>query len=95
VLRSYGELNRAKFKIIARLEEDFPVQPFRDEWQVLGKGEDRRRYWPLGKLERVVPWVFLALHLGVIGALARHHFPRPEIPAPPAPHGEVAPWGER
>jgi hypothetical protein len=94
VLRSYSDLNRAKFEVINRLEEQLPVRPFRDEWQALGEGEDPRRYRPLGKLERVVPWVFLALHLGLIGVLAWHHFPGPESPAPPALQGEAAPRGE-
>ncbi|ULR50231.1 RipA family octameric membrane protein [Streptomyces deccanensis] len=65
-LRSYRDLNRAKFVVINRLEERLPVQIFADEWQVLQR--DRKRGWrgryaELGTSERVVPIVFAGAHL--------------------------------
>jgi hypothetical protein len=66
VLRSYGGVNAGKFDVILALEDFLPVCPFRAEWKALGEGQDPKCYKPLGKLEAVVPWVFLIIHLAVI-----------------------------
>lgn len=65
-LRSYRNLNTAKFTVINRLEEDLPVKIFTAEWKAL-KGNptpnQRKRYAELGTSERVVPLVFALAHL--------------------------------
>jgi hypothetical protein len=58
LLRSYRELNRAKFGVILELEERLPARPFAAEWQRLGTG----RYRELGRVERIVPWVFALIY---------------------------------
>lgn len=66
LLRSYRDLNKAKFKVIQSIEPDLPLQLFGDEWQYLKadpiKGW-RHRYAELGFVERAVPLVFAALFL--------------------------------
>jgi hypothetical protein len=65
-LRSYRDLNRAKFAVINRLEEQLPVHVFADEWVILKEDRVegwRGRYAELGAVERIVPAVFAALYL--------------------------------
>ncbi|GAA1891084.1 hypothetical protein GCM10009837_11550 [Streptomyces durmitorensis] len=65
-LRSYRDLNTAKFKVINKLEERLPVKIFADEWEVLKSDPIphwRKRYAELGTSERVVPLVFVVVHL--------------------------------
>lgn len=69
LLRSYRQLNSAKYVVIGAMEEHLPASPYwRAEWKALGEGKDRRRYWPLSHLEQWVPISFAALYL--IGGVA-------------------------
>lgn len=65
-LRSYRDLNRAKFAVINGMEERLPQRIFSDEWASLKQDPIpswRGRYAELGTVERVVPWVFAFLYL--------------------------------
>jgi hypothetical protein len=66
-LRSYRDLNRAKFDVINRIEREYlPVQPFDDEWASLKKDplpKWRARYAELGFVERFIPLAFLLLEI--------------------------------
>jgi len=66
-LRSYRELNKAKFDVINAIEANhFAVKPFSDEWASLKKDPVRGwrgRYAELGTVERVVPIIFLVVNL--------------------------------
>ncbi|WP_456030175.1 RipA family octameric membrane protein [Streptomyces werraensis] len=65
-LRSYRDLNTAKFAVINKLEENLPVQLFKDEWSFLKRDPLpplRKRYAELGYVERVIPGVFAALYV--------------------------------
>ncbi|MFI6204968.1 hypothetical protein ACIBAI_01015 [Streptomyces sp. NPDC051041] len=64
-LRSYRDLNSAKFMVINALEERLPVRVFTDEWEALRTGRApgrRRRYAELGVSERIVPLLFALMH---------------------------------
>ncbi|MEU4499551.1 hypothetical protein OG729_31440 [Streptomyces sp. NBC_00210] len=63
-LRSYRELNAAKFAVINRIEKQFPVRIFTDEWESLTSGPPlplRKRYAELGAVEMITPIVFAGL----------------------------------
>jgi hypothetical protein len=65
VLRSYRHLNAAKFRVILAMEERLPMQVFGQEWVHLtteGGRPASRRYRELGSVERIVPWVFVAIY---------------------------------
>jgi hypothetical protein len=70
LLRSYRELNTAKFKVINELEKELPARPFTDEWNLI-KQEDpvKRKLGALGRyaefsvVEQVVPFVFAAFYV--------------------------------
>ena len=73
LVRSYRQLNSAKFIVIGALEERLPASPYwRAEWTALGEGRDRRRYWPLTHLEQWIPSLFAATYVaGFVIAVAR------------------------
>lgn len=66
VIRSYRQLNTGKLKTLQELETQLEYPFFKREWQVLGEGEDRRRYWRLTQTEAVLPWTFFVLFLCVL-----------------------------
>lgn len=59
ILRSYRQLNSAKYAVVGALEEALPASPWwRAEWSALGQGRDPARYWPLSHVEQLVPGFF-------------------------------------
>jgi hypothetical protein len=66
-LRSYRDLNRAKFEVINKIEaENFAIKPFTEEWTSLRQDKIpiwKGRYAELGAVERVIPIVFLVLNV--------------------------------
>lgn len=67
LLRSYRDLNTAKFEVITRIEHDhLPIHLFTEEWAFLREDPVknwRQRYAELGQVESVVPLVFVALYV--------------------------------
>lgn len=64
LLRSYKNLNTAKYKVIGNLEQRLPASPYWSaEWMELGEGKDIRKYLPLTALEIFVPIVFGLIYL--------------------------------
>jgi hypothetical protein len=59
---SYKQLNSGKFKVIHDIEQNLPLAPYDAEWEMLGKGEDPKKYLPFTHIEIFVPWVFFGLH---------------------------------
>lgn len=78
LLKSYRDLNTAKFAVILAMEERLPVRVYGDEWDQLRKDLVRlslrrdalrswvAQYWELGRIERIVPWVFALIYLAEI-----------------------------
>ena len=65
LVRSYRQLNSAKYAVIGAMEERLPASPYwRAEWKALGSGEDPSRYLPLSHLEQWIPMLFAASYLG-------------------------------
>ncbi|MFE7438052.1 hypothetical protein ACIPH4_07570 [Streptomyces tendae] len=59
MVRSYRQLNRAKYAVIGAFEERLPAYAYsKGEWGALGEGRDWRRYLPLTYVEQWVPVVF-------------------------------------
>jgi hypothetical protein len=70
LVRSYRQLNTAKYEVIGALEERLPASPYwRAEWLALGEGRDRRLYWPLTHIEKWIPILFAFLYLAGFVAL--------------------------
>jgi hypothetical protein len=62
-LNSYDQLNTGKFKVIHQLEEKLPAALFDAEWVVLGGGKDRKKYWPLSHVEKILPKAFVLMYM--------------------------------
>jgi hypothetical protein len=70
LLRSYRQLNSAKYAVVGALEELLPVSPYwRAEWQALGEGKDPSRYLPLTHLEQWIPVAFAVTYLATFIAV--------------------------
>ncbi|MFJ6382362.1 hypothetical protein ACIQI7_20455 [Kitasatospora sp. NPDC092039] len=74
-LRSYRDLNGAKFRVINSLEDKLSARIYTDEWDVLrnaaASGRRHRQYTELGTTERLVPMIFAVAHLILLtGTLA-------------------------
>lgn len=64
LLRSYRNLNTAKFKVIGLLEEKLPASPlYAAEWNALGAGKDWSKYIPLSLVEKILPTVFVIAYI--------------------------------
>jgi hypothetical protein len=64
LIRSYRQLNTAKWIVVGALEERLPASPYwRAEWKAVGEGQDPSKYWPLSHLEQWVPMLFAACYL--------------------------------
>lgn len=59
---SIRRLNIEKFKIIHSMEEHLPRAVYYEEWQGLGEAKGWR-YRSADTFERVLPWVFILLHV--------------------------------
>ncbi len=66
VLRSYRQLNSGKFLALHELEDRLSYPFFRREWDLLGEGRDRSRYWRLTIVEVGLPCIFLALFVVLV-----------------------------
>ncbi len=72
LLKSYRDLNSAKFKVINEMERSLPAQPYTDEWKLVKKDDIpwwRGRYAELGTVERFVPIVIAVLYVMVLARL--------------------------
>ena len=75
VIRSYRQLNTAKFDALHELEEKLAYPFFRREWKLLEEGGSIRKYWRLTVVETFLPALFGALSLGLIAASLIGCFP--------------------
>lgn len=62
MVRSYRDLNTAKFLVIHQIEKRLVISPFDAEWEAVGRGKDRNLYLPFTHIEIWIPWLFFALH---------------------------------
>jgi hypothetical protein len=72
LVRSYRQLNTAKFKVVGALEERLPASPYwHAEWAALGQGGDWHKYLPLTHLEQWIPVLFSLVYvIGFVAVLA-------------------------
>ncbi|MCT4639172.1 MAG: hypothetical protein N4A72_15820 [Bacteroidales bacterium] len=67
LLRSYRNLNSAKYYVIGLLEKKLPSSPYWSaEWKRLGEGKVIKKYLPLTVIECYVPFIFLFLYLIIV-----------------------------
>ena len=66
LIRSYRDLNSAKFKVIHHIEQILPLRPYDAEWAAVGRGKNPKLYLPFTHIEIGIPWVFFIIHLIVL-----------------------------
>jgi hypothetical protein len=66
ILQSYKGLNGGKFKVIHIIEARLPLALYDTEWEALGRGEDKSKYWPFTHIELWVPWIFILIYCALI-----------------------------
>jgi hypothetical protein len=62
IIRSYRDLNSAKFKVVHAIERQLPLRPYDAEWESVERGRNPRLYLPFTHVEKVVPWLFMVFH---------------------------------
>ena len=65
VIRSYRQLNTGKFNALQDLECHLAYPFFTKEWELLGEGKKRSRYWRLTVVETALPWALFLLFVGL------------------------------
>lgn len=63
IIRSYRDLNSAKFKVIHAIERQLPLRPYDAEWESVDRGKNKKLYLPFTHIEIMVPWLFMILHI--------------------------------
>lgn len=63
LLSSYMHLNSGKFKIIHEIETLLPISPYKDEWNELGHGKDKKLYHSVSHLEISLPVMLGILYI--------------------------------
>ncbi len=63
LIRSYRQLNSGKFKVIHEIEALLPLNLYSYEWELLGRGKDKKKYYPFSHVELIIPWVFSLIYL--------------------------------
>jgi hypothetical protein len=64
LLRSYRNVNSAKFKVIGVMEERLAANPYwKAEWMALDEGKNWRTHIPFGRIEPAVPIVFAIIYV--------------------------------
>jgi hypothetical protein len=79
MVRSYKDLNTAKFRVIHELEEHLPAALFAYEWHHCERGKGRA-YRPITHIERWIPGIFAAVYVGLAILLAFGIAPKKETP---------------
>jgi hypothetical protein len=62
-INSYKQLNTGKFKVIHEIESQLPLRLFEYEWKLLSEGKNKKIYFPISHIEKVVPFIFCGLYV--------------------------------
>lgn len=62
LIKSYKDLNSAKFAVIHEMEAELPVSPYDSEWEKVQRGTNKKLYLPFTHIEVYIPWVFFVIH---------------------------------
>ena len=68
LIRSYKQLNTGKFVVIHKIEESLPLTLYKYEWEILGEGKDKNKYYPFSHIELWIPRIIGTIYfiLGII-----------------------------
>lgn len=66
-IHSYRMLNRAKYKVIHKIEEQLPFEGYKEEWAIARPPGGRASYIQLTRIERYVPLLVGLLFASIVG----------------------------
>ncbi|KND47801.1 MAG: hypothetical protein AB197_00965 [Parcubacteria bacterium C7867-002] len=66
IIASYKGLNDAKYKVVHMIEARLPLALYDTEWEMLGRGNDKEKYWPFSHIELKVPWIFIIIYAALL-----------------------------
>lgn len=66
IIKSYRDLNSAKWLVVHEIEKRLPISPYDAEWDLVDRGKNSKLYRPLSHVEGGVPWIFFILHAVVL-----------------------------
>ncbi len=65
IVRSYKNLNTAKFAVVHGIEQRLPITMFETEWAYVENGENKKKYYPFTHIEINIPKIFIALYASI------------------------------
>ncbi len=63
LIRSYRDLNSAKYEVITEMEKKLPFSPYTEEWDYLKNKKNGATYTPLTRIEFSIPGIFALLYI--------------------------------
>jgi len=63
IIKNYRSLNSAKYAVINEIEEHLPWEVYKNEWEKLKKGKDKKVYAKLTVVEQKLPWIFSGFYI--------------------------------
>lgn len=66
IILSYKGLNTGKFDVIHAIEARLPLALYDTEWEALGRGKDKNKYWPFSHIEQNIPWIFGFIYVALL-----------------------------
>lgn len=63
LINSYKQLNSGKFKVLHEIENELPLNLYDYEWTLLGRGKNKRKYFPFSHIEKWIPIMFGLLYV--------------------------------
>lgn len=61
-IENYRKLNEAKYNVINEIEQSLPIRAMNCEWELIGKGKDKKKFKAFTKLEKYIPYLFVILY---------------------------------
>ena len=65
-LVAYKHVNKAKFAVLHEIEERFPMNLFKYEWEKMGRGENKKEYATFTGVELHIPAMFGVVYLALL-----------------------------
>ena len=63
LIRSYRDLNSAKFNVVHLVEQELPLKLYDAEWEMVGRGKNTNLYRPVTHIESKIPGLFIGIYI--------------------------------
>ena len=65
IVKSYRDINSAKFKVLHEIEDRLPLKLYSYEWHIVKQG-DGTKYRPTSHIEMWIPWIFGCMYIFIL-----------------------------